>query len=66
MRRALLALFRLRPPTIERVDLEVLHEAAHVQRMFTLMCYGVGRPDMVDVPTFGDFIGPITTGAKRD
>jgi hypothetical protein len=64
MKQLLRAFFGLRRPPIHRIALEVLHEAAEVQKMFTLMCYSCGRPDMVGVPTFDDFSRQISTGTK--
>jgi hypothetical protein len=57
--------FRLRPPTIEAIPLEVLHEAAEVQRMFHLLILSAGRPDLYDGPTWRQYAGidrPLQTG----
>jgi hypothetical protein len=57
VKRLLLRLFGLRRPIILTIPIEVLHEAAEVQRMFLLIIYGLGRPDFADRWTFRQFAG---------
>ena len=49
------------PPAVECVRLEVLHEAAELQRLWQIAVFAGGRHELAHMPTFESFASVINT-----